>query len=629
MDEPMRPGRYTASELADLLQHQQSFRPYAVYGERAYWESLPAELRSDWIAKGEARLHFEWPALLAVRYMDFAANGNRSRYEAVYFERRQALTALVVAECMEGRGRFIEQIVNGLWCICEESSWTVPAHMSLSRSSAGHGLPDVLDPVIDLFSAETGALLAWTAYLLADPLDRVSRMVLLRVRHELSRRLHAPFLERDDFWWMGFTERKVNNWNPWIVSNILSCFLLMEEAHDVRAQAAAKALNCLERFTAVYSEDGGCDEGPMYWGHAGASFFDALELLYLASSGRISFYEEPLVREIGRYITRVHIDGPYYVNFADGDAKFTVYGDVIYRYGLRIGDEAMLSHGAEAYRQHWKEDKMHAGLLRILPGLAVHGELMAYDRPPVRERDVWLSGIEVFAAREQTGSAKGLYVAAKGGHNGESHNHNDIGHYIVYADGQPMIIDPGVETYTSKTFSPQRYDIWTMQSAYHNLPTVNGCQQAPGEEHRAADVRYAATDELAELALDIAPAYPAEAGIAEWRRSVGLRRGAEPSVDVVDRFRLAAPTADIRLSLMTLPEPQMDDAAGGRIVLTNAAGTALGVEFDANALTAEAEPLAIEDPRLRGVWGDRLHRVVFRPKRAVQEAEWRLRIRKQ
>ncbi len=110
-------------------------------------------------------------------------------------------------------------------------------------------------------------------------------------------------------------------------------------------------------------------------------------------------------------------------------------------------------------------------------------------------RDTWLPVIEVMAARDQAGSAHGWYVAAKGGHNNESHNHNDIGEFVVYRDGLPLLIDAGVETYSRKTFSPQRYEIWTMQSAYHNLPTIDGVQQAPGEQFAARDVLYQASDE--------------------------------------------------------------------------------------------------------------------------------------
>ena len=88
---------------------------------------------------------------------------------------------------------------------------------------------------------------------------------------------------------------------------------------------------------------------------------------------------------------------------------------------------------------------------------------------------------EIMTARSFPNSSEGLYIAAKGGNNAENHNHNDVGNFIIYCDGKPVIIDVGVETYIQKTFSKDRYDIWTMQSQYHNLPTINGVQQKNGE----------------------------------------------------------------------------------------------------------------------------------------------------
>ena len=59
-------------------------------------------------------------------------------------------------------------------------------------------------------------------------------------------------------------------------------------------------------------------------------------------------------------------------------------------------------------------------------------------------------------------------LAVKAGNNGDSHNHNDVGSFTLYKEGKPFLIDLGVETYSKKTFSKDRYEIWTMQSAYHN-----------------------------------------------------------------------------------------------------------------------------------------------------------------
>jgi hypothetical protein len=77
----------------------------------------------------------------------------------IFFERRWQLVALAMTECVEVRGRFIEHLVDGIWLICEESYWGVPAHLTMQRL----GLPDVSDPTVDLFAAETGMLLAYIA----------------------------------------------------------------------------------------------------------------------------------------------------------------------------------------------------------------------------------------------------------------------------------------------------------------------------------------------------------------------------------------------------------------------------------------------------------------------------------
>ena len=267
--------------------------------------------------------------------------------------------------------------------------------------------------------------------------------------------------------------------------------MIIEKDKDRRVKAVRKALESLDTFMDVYHDDGGCDEGTSYWGRAGGSLFDCLELLFWASGGKLNFYDEPLVKQIGRYIYRGHIHDDYFINFADGGARVPISASLVYRYGERIGDQKLMDMGLSAYhlqaeeREKSEEIPVPAPLLRQLPEIFIYEELESKKAKPPYVRDVWLDGIQVMAAREREGDYKGFYLAAKGGHNDESHNHNDVGHFIVYYDGQPLIIDVGVEAYTAKTFSNARYEIWTMQSQYHNLPTINGiCQQA-GEEYCA------------------------------------------------------------------------------------------------------------------------------------------------
>ncbi len=614
---------YPQEKVQKVLVAREKWHPWPTWNERQAWEALPEPVRTDLVANGEKHLGYAWPRLPATLFLQFAREGNRSRYERVHFDRRIALTQLVVAECVEGKGRFLDDIANGIWAICEESFWGVPAHVGAQQ--AGSGLPDVEEPIVALFVAETGADLAWTSYLLGEQLDRVSPLIRRRVALEMDRRILTPCLERDDFWWMGFGGRQVNNWNPWCNSNWLAATLLVESDQMKRAAAVAKIVRSLDHFLDAYHDDGGCDEGPGYWSRAGGSLFDCLELLHSASNGAIDVYDRSLVKEIGRYIYRVHIADRYFVNFADASAFAGIPAELVYRYGERISDERLMAFGAYDFARAGGEDSAFEGSRASSLGRYLHAIFNAHElatapgKPPLA-RDVWMDGIQVMTARDRDGSAGGFYVAAKGGHNAESHNHNDVGNFIVYKDGRPVMIDLGVETYSRKTFSSQRYEIWTMQSAYHNLPTIDGVMQSPGGRFAARDVVYEADDESARLRLDMAGAYPSEAHLKSWIRTVCLNRGRD--VTITEDYALTEPVEGIVLSLMTpckvtTPEP-------GQLLLESP-GTCVRVRHDAS-LKPTLEVIDVTDGRLRRVWGEQVTRILLKAAKPALKDTWTLRI---
>ena len=340
-------------------------------------------------------------------------------------------------------------------------------------------------------------------------------------------------------------------------------------------------------------------------------------------------YDRPLIQEMGRYIYRVQIADRYFVNFADAAALVSPAAALVFLYGRRIGDAQMASLGSWlAQLQGLLDRGVGDSIGRQLPALFALEELQDVEPAQPLPRDAWFDEIQVMAARDREGTAEGLYVAAKGGHNAESHNHNDIGHFIVYADGKPVIADAGVEEYTAKTFSSSRYEIWTMQSAYHSLPTVGGVMQEPGKAFAARGVAYSVDDESAMLELDIAGAYPPEAGLKSWKRKVTLHRG--EAVEVADAYELERDVAEIVLNLMTPCAVVLGD--GGEIALKEremvegrVSGGAV-LRYAADRLAAAVEEVAVEDRRLRGIWGEKLFRIVLKAEGPAREDSWRLRI---
>lgn len=238
-------------------------------------------------------------------------------------------------------------------------------------------------------------------------------------------------------------------------------------------------------------------------------------------------------------------------------------------------------------------------------------------------RDVWLPQTHFFAARMKGGSADGLYLAAQGGHNAESHNHNDVGNFIVFADGAPVLIDAGVESYTAKTFSPQRYDIWAMQSAWHNLPTLNGVMQGAGRRFEARECRYTTEEAGASLSMEIARAWPEEAGVASWQRRFRLdRRSGEVVVEDAGRFVGAANRVEFNL----LTTCAVERGAAGIIRMTGPGARVVEMRF-APSLEVQVDVKTITDARLAPVWGPTIRRIRLSTDKVGRFGEWRIGLR--
>jgi len=532
------------------------------------------------------------PALPASLYRQYYETGNRSNYEGPYFERRRNLLLLASAEKTEGKGRFLDLLVDYIWAICEETSWVIPAH-NTPRHGKSERLPDAFwldegDDIhyIDLFAAATGADVAMVWYLLHDVLDALTPVITRRMLGLLEKRIFHPFLHyQDSMWWKGSRGNTLNNWTPWIVSNVLTAVLLCEKDQDRRQAMCAESMEILDRFIGFYKSDGGCDEGPGYWTVAGASYFDCLEILWDLSGGKIDAFGNPLVRRMGEYIADVHITGNLYVNFADASHRIGMDAALLARYGRRTGSPKLNAFAAELAENR----DFHA--LPVGSGTTPYRTFRDVIEPLPETSDVlpenrtWYDGLEVFLARDP---ASGLFLAAKGGHNAESHNHNDVGSIVVFRGDRPVFIDAGVERYTKKTFSAERYTLWAMRSRYHNLPDIAGCEQKPGGRYHAVPLKTDADS----VTFDLKEAWPEEAGIGSYTRTSAMGEGC---VTVWDSLTLQQ-AAPVCWYWLCAEKPAAEDNA---VTFTDAGCRAV---FSGGAFDLSVEEIVLTDDKLRSEW---------------------------
>lgn len=617
----------TFAPLKSSLLGAGSWKPLPTASERAGWLGLPEDIRSQLVRRADSENNANWPVLLATDELEFQRNGNRSHFEALSFGRRQKLGSLVLGECVQAEGSYLDQIANGVWLICEETFWGAQAHLSAQR--AGTGLADASEPIIELFSAETAATLAWVAYLLGERLHAVSKLLVPRIAMETRRRILDPYLTRDDFWWMGTEsgQRKrqhLNNWNPWINSNVLVAGLLLEADASRRAALVDKVARSVDQFLADYSPDAGCEEGPGYWSRSAASTFDVLQTMVSAHGGHgESILKEPFVRAMGQYICDVHIAGDRYVNYGDAHEKAGPEPVECFTFGSAAGDAMLADFGSfEGARKgvHFGGNGGGpASLSRELQEVFGAEAMLKGEKKDALPRDAWYPSLGLMTARQTEGSSDGFFVSMQAASNGRPHGHNDSGSFLVYLDGEPVFLDPGVGTYTAQTFSRDRYKIWTMQSGFHTLPTVGGVEQKDGVAFRASRLACERREAQTWMRCDLATAYPKEAGIQQWMRTLTLDRAAK-TVKIEERFSLSGPKP-VMLSFLCGTLPTLD-GSGVRV------GKAL-LAFDHAVLDAKVEPIPLTDPGLEHAWGKMLWRVVLSSKESVAVGAWTLEVRRQ
>ncbi len=585
----------SAINLEGSLIPDNSWNRMPGYKNRIFWDNLPANIRKDYISKAEACLNYNWPVVKATDYLEFIRSGDR-RQEA-YSACSNALISLVMGEMVEGKGRFADQIINAVWYFSEQTWWGWSAHLGSQKS--GSGLPDVNEPIVDLGVGEITSNLAWTLSLFKDEFDKIHPLISQRLRQEIYRKALTPYFERDDFWYMGFTGGRPNNWNPWINYNMLTSYLLLETDPANKIAEVKKVINSLDKFLNGYPDDGGCDEGPSYWGAAGAILYECLDLLKNSTGGKFDVFEDPLIGNIGKYFYKANIHAPYFLNFADADATTGGNAPVVYLYGKAINDDTMKSFGSYlAKLGKWGEGSLNGKIGDQIRGLMLLDELKNAASKEALVSDFWLPETEVAGARDRDGEFSGFFFGAKGGFNAESHNHNDIGSCVMYYNGKPCLIDIGREEYTAKTFSSKRYEIWTMQSGYHNLPVINGTEQKDGSMYKARNTNFTASNKSVTFSTDIAGSYPESASVKSWVRSYTLNRGKNFIIN--DNYELSASGKETTSSNI-ITYCKVTEVKSG-VLRLEGDGFILNMSFNPSNFKAVIENIDVTDRLLKRYW---------------------------
>ncbi|MFD6140163.1 heparinase II/III family protein [Promicromonospora sp. NPDC060271] len=609
--------------------------------DRSFWASdrvvealVPTEATAD------AERGTPWPQTLASQYARFFRDGDRSVYEAKVAARHARLTRATLAALLDPHADRVDEVVDGVLLLCEQSSWCWAAHDD-TYTRFGRVTPTVTEPHLDLGAGEVAAQLAWIDHLLGPVLDERAPGVRWRIRLETQARVLRPFTERRDWWWLG-VDHPIMNWSPWIQGNVLAANLALEEDPDRRRAVTALVAAGITAYWASLPADGGVDEGYSYWWQGAARALEAQDLLRYAGIEPEPAALERIHATIA-FPHSMHLGGDWYVNVADSVARplATWPWNVVYAWALRVGDGAAARHAAARRGLPGGLFDERASLARAVRMLsdAAWAEAPTAASPLVGRAHFPATGVAV--ARSTPGSARGLAVSVKGGHNDENHNHVDVGSVVVALDGVPVVVDAGKPTYRAGTFGPDRYDLWMVRGDWHNVPRIRGVEQAPGEQFRARgfDVSDggAPGPRVWRARLDLGAAYPVD-GLVRWWRETTLDPDAD-TVTVEDswRFSDAAPPASSASAAgatawhWLLAGDVALSPGRAQVRFTPDGGPArarvLSLTWDPDAVDAELDVRELDDPELSAVWGERLTRLRLTARTEAPSGTFRVTMR--
>ena len=568
------------AEIAELLPEQPTgLGPTGA--ERERWQKLAStQAAKSMVRKAEGLLSEEPVFMDEEVYLEFSRTGNRSNYQDLVSRRSTRLQTFVFAELVEWQGRFLPAIEAELNRLFDEKSWTLPAHdasLTCFHQTRFHG---------DLAATELAANLAQIDWWFQD---RLSSEIRKRLREECFRRVITPYQEdirsgtlRNGQWWIHGT----NNWNAVCTCNLVRTSLILLQDKQERAEILAAMEHSIPFFLNGFTNDGYCSEGIGYWNYGFGHFTILAETVLAATDGRLDLYEiSPKIKAICAYARNIQIDEGVCPAFAD------------------CGINGRPSIGILALIQR----HLPQTLLKRIPSVT---SVFDYAMTPLRmfvdeapyavqapETPVWpprhlFADAGIYIGRCQDSKKGNFGVAFKAGHNGEQHNHNDVGSFVVVLDKVPFIVDPGNEIYTRRTFSKQRYESQMLNSYGHSVPIVAGKLQSTGRKACGKIVRTDFTEQMDTLVCDMTKAYPEAKELRSLTRTFVFDR-ANRQITIRDEVEFASPQS-FETALVTYQAiRRLDDHA---FAVENAKnGLKITIEAEGSAWTTKVGEVIKDD----------------------------------
>lgn len=502
----------------------------------------------------------------------YEQNGNRLKYEEVYFTRRKYLAVYGMAAILEGKEQDIAILSQVIEQICAEECWALPAHVNRKEDSGWRR-------TVDLFSSETAQTLAEICDALSGRLPE--HITSLAREHIFKRVLDPYYSSRPPYlrW-----EAWENNWVAVCAGSIGSASIyLMKEEPERLEKCLERICAAMDRYIGGFTEEGVCMEGLAYFTYGMTYFTGFAKQAFDYSGGRIDLLSREKCEKIAQFQQKCYFREGRTVSFSDGSSRDT------FKVGLTCF-LAMRYPGAIVPNMDRAADYDGDSCFRFM---AIHRdfiwtrdyiEFLKRSAQDQELREEEKGGQITFQGAQWTicQSKNNCGMAAKGGNNDEPHNHNDIGSFLYLKGKEFLLTDLGCGEYTKDYFGSGRYEILNNRSKGHSVPIINGREQCAGAQYQCDAFR---SDGCGNTRISYAAAY-GQGAVSSAVRELEFSLD-DGSMKVRDSFEFPDENGVVEENLITEYEPAV---TGGKIVIAGG-GQSCSIEIEGNPqihVTAQA-----------------------------------------
>ena len=502
------------------------------YDKRKVWSRL---LKSgDYDRFLRAMKDYSFPSFSKDDYFSLVNGSASSSNTGLTMMRKRAegLAKVTWAECLQNEGKYTRMVEEGLRDIINQKSWVSP------RSDHDFKNYNGVEYSVELTSSLYAHTIAQTLYMMGNKISpKLRKEAMDALYTRIFNPIHRKISTQNDHKENDFLTAD-NNWNHVCLAGLVGAALTVIEDKHERAVFTYIGEYYSRNGLAGFNDDGYCGEGVIYYNYGFGHYILLRESIWQATGGKIDLFDDPKVQKIARYAPNIEIINGVYPAISDcregakPDESTMVYLNRSLGLGIPQYDTLTNKGGTSDNRKN---------VMMAFPNSTI--SLQPKKNIQKNETNIrsFFEQTGVLVCRPLPSSSANIGVALKGGNNGESHNHNDIGSYTIVQGEQIMAGDPGVIPYAANIFDPRyRYTYKTIGSFGHPVPLVADSCQIPGTEAMSRTIHKNFSQTKDEITLDIASAYNVP-GLKKLERTMVYDRAGKGNITFTDLFEYAQP----------------------------------------------------------------------------------------